>query len=364
MFLKRQDSNPVNRFRWVVCQFDVLQHLRPDSNIITHALNNLPKTLDETYERIFLNVPEYARAFVHNTLKLIYSNREVFKFNISASILLQAAQRTSPELALSSTEYDHSEKILRKLCGCLITVAPNNDQKRFKAYNSSTTLVVSFAHYTVWEFLNSNRIRNSPAALFAVDAESATLDFAEMLILHAVDVKTYSMLVWKSLESARLKCSGILDDDFSLFCIMASIYYLKESGAKILKRDDLTTLVFHLLDPSKPHFIALSRVAKILVSNQCLFEEWTIYNRFWNIQWLADPDLSEVKTLLNLLSTDHSSDLGNKFLQLYNVKDVMDIQLHLHLDRFFNVHSGLGCDGEFQGSIVTFWKKIANHNKF
>lgn len=39
------------RFRWIVCQIDDLQRLKPDINVVTTALANLPRTLDETYER-------------------------------------------------------------------------------------------------------------------------------------------------------------------------------------------------------------------------------------------------------------------------------------------------------------------------
>src|ERR1700722_4868588 len=88
------------RFRWVVCQFDILQDLKPESQVISKILCNLPETLDETYERVFVTIPEHARTLVHNALKLVYSHREVWPNDIPAATVLQASQETSPELGL------------------------------------------------------------------------------------------------------------------------------------------------------------------------------------------------------------------------------------------------------------------------
>src|SRR5271167_983338 len=45
------------RFRWVVCQLDTLRTCLKRSALLK-ALNQLPKTLDETYDRILLRIPE------------------------------------------------------------------------------------------------------------------------------------------------------------------------------------------------------------------------------------------------------------------------------------------------------------------
>src|SRR6266566_1851870 len=47
------------RFRWVYCQLDNLRRCMPSS--IRKALNELPTTLDDTYERILLDIPKQKR---------------------------------------------------------------------------------------------------------------------------------------------------------------------------------------------------------------------------------------------------------------------------------------------------------------
>jgi hypothetical protein len=54
------------RFRWVVCQVDTLRRSFPAS--IRSALNDLPKTLDETYGRTLLGIDEEKREFTQRLL--------------------------------------------------------------------------------------------------------------------------------------------------------------------------------------------------------------------------------------------------------------------------------------------------------
>ena len=50
----------IHRFRWVVCQLDTLRTCLKRSALLK-ALKGLPKTLDETYERILLQISEEYR---------------------------------------------------------------------------------------------------------------------------------------------------------------------------------------------------------------------------------------------------------------------------------------------------------------
>lgn len=45
------------RFRWAACQIDILGRLY-NVCIIRKVLHALPKTLDETYERILMKIPQ------------------------------------------------------------------------------------------------------------------------------------------------------------------------------------------------------------------------------------------------------------------------------------------------------------------
>jgi Ankyrin repeats (3 copies)/Ankyrin repeat len=52
-----------NRFRWVICQLDTLRRCLPSS--IRKALNELPTTLDDTYERVLQGISKERRQHAH-----------------------------------------------------------------------------------------------------------------------------------------------------------------------------------------------------------------------------------------------------------------------------------------------------------
>lgn len=160
----------------MVCQIDALQRLRPESNIVEAALANLPKTLDETYERIFCSIPEEARLFVWQVLRWLstydavnHPNRWPWLVNDPAKgmpcpFLFRAIEQTlqggDSYDAMLVRGYAFGEELLRELSGCLITLT---------ARSASHHVMVAFAHYTVVEFLEPPRVRPGAAAPFALD---------------------------------------------------------------------------------------------------------------------------------------------------------------------------------------------------
>ncbi|TDZ15931.1 Vegetative incompatibility protein HET-E-1 [Colletotrichum orbiculare MAFF 240422] len=59
-------------FRWVVCQVDMLKRVRGNGDAIREELRRLPKTLDETYTRIFDQIPKEDAMFVDVALGWMY----------------------------------------------------------------------------------------------------------------------------------------------------------------------------------------------------------------------------------------------------------------------------------------------------
>ncbi len=248
-----QSSNWQSRFRWAICQIHVLQRLKPESHIVRNALENLPKTLDETYERIFVAIPDEDRMLVHYALKWIYYSNELHGKNISCSILLQAIERSICDSNPQGRYCRFDEELLRELCGCLITVMPESKQC-FNSSNERTThtiRVVSFAHYTVWEFIDSTRILNSPAASFGVIKEKTNIDLTATIILEIL--QTHSENSWRPKNWQKLELHDMdvaMERYFSIYCMLSSILSLGRWGHDLSKQDDLRALAFDLLNPS------------------------------------------------------------------------------------------------------------------
>src|SRR6266705_6446979 len=58
-----------NRFRWVFCQLEALRHCLPPS--VRQMLEELPETLDETYERVLREINKAKREHAHRLLQCL-----------------------------------------------------------------------------------------------------------------------------------------------------------------------------------------------------------------------------------------------------------------------------------------------------
>ncbi|KAF5989815.1 hypothetical protein FBULB1_581 [Fusarium bulbicola] len=59
-------------FRWAVCQLHELQRLKGNRAVVSKALQRLPKDLDETYDRIFLRIPQEDWQFVSHAFQWLW----------------------------------------------------------------------------------------------------------------------------------------------------------------------------------------------------------------------------------------------------------------------------------------------------
>src|ERR1700727_3989815 len=92
-------SIPIPRFRWVVCQLDELRKCAKLSEL-RRALNALPKTLDETYERILVKIDELYREDVQKVLQfLAFSARPVSLEEVveALAVTFEGSPRFDPE---------------------------------------------------------------------------------------------------------------------------------------------------------------------------------------------------------------------------------------------------------------------------
>ncbi|KAF6809191.1 hypothetical protein CSOJ01_07069 [Colletotrichum sojae] len=58
-------------FRWVECQLKDLASCPQSLDLLDRLLHSLPKTLDETYERMPRNIPQISKAYTRQMLKII-----------------------------------------------------------------------------------------------------------------------------------------------------------------------------------------------------------------------------------------------------------------------------------------------------
>ena len=135
-------THTLGRFRWVDCQLKYLARYPPVD--LEHALNELPATLDETYERTLGEIEDTRWKAAHRLLQCVAVASRPLRFD-ELTCILGFNWKLTPTFPRNRHAEDSVEAVLSK---CSILLSPVN----FK-----NSRVVQFAHFTVKEFLTSTR---------------------------------------------------------------------------------------------------------------------------------------------------------------------------------------------------------------
>src|SRR6267154_2622360 len=138
----------LDRFRWVYCQLDTLRRCMPSS--IRKALNELPITLDDTYERILQGIPkekfQHARRLFQCVVAAIRPLRveelaEIFAIEFGPNEVTNLVEGWRPE---------NAEEAVLSACSSLIAIIYDRGSK-----------IVQFSHFSVKEYMTSDRLQTS-----------------------------------------------------------------------------------------------------------------------------------------------------------------------------------------------------------
>ena len=134
------------RFRWVFCQLAVLQHCLAPS--IRQTLDQLPQTLDETYARVLSQIPQGSQDHAHRMLQCLMVAIRPLRVEELAELLAFEfkAEGAVPKYRKDWRPNDQVDAVL-STCSSLISIVDDNDFQ-----------VVQFSHFSVKEFLMSNRL--------------------------------------------------------------------------------------------------------------------------------------------------------------------------------------------------------------
>jgi len=137
-------------FRWVFCQLEVLRYCFPSS--LLRSLNELPESLDETYERVLKEIKKPNRDHAHRLLQCLVVAIRPLRVDELAEVL--AVDFDDPEGIAKlnpSWRWEDEEQALLSSCSSLITLIDSDDIR------SDGSRVVQFSHFSVKEFLTSPR---------------------------------------------------------------------------------------------------------------------------------------------------------------------------------------------------------------
>src|SRR6266403_5372296 len=160
--MPRLGTDIVMRFRWAFCQLDRLRRCR--SGCIRKALDELPSTLDETYERTLLDIDEDNRAYAYRLFQCItVASRPLRVEELAEFLAFDLDDEKNPRFNADWRPDDPEDEVL-SICSSLVAVVEVDDTK-----------VVQFSHFSVKEFLTSSRIAQGPISRFHISLEPAHL---------------------------------------------------------------------------------------------------------------------------------------------------------------------------------------------
>ena len=137
-----------DRFRWVYCQLDTLRRYMPSS--LRKALNQLPPTLDDTYERALEGIPNEKRQHAHRLFQcLVAAIRPLSVEELAEIFAIDFDPKAEPNL-LEGWRPDNPEEAVLSTCSTLISIIEDDGSK-----------IVQFSHFSVKEYLTSDRLQAS-----------------------------------------------------------------------------------------------------------------------------------------------------------------------------------------------------------
>lgn len=162
LVINRLTEGANGMFRWVFCQLDSLRRCLPGR--IRRALEELPSTLDATYERTLMDINEQNWVYAHRLLQCItVASRPLRVEELAEFLAFDLDEGDNPRFEAGWRPEDPEDAVL-STCSSLIAVV-----------NVDGTAVVQFSHFSVKEFLTSNRIARGQVSRYYIPLEPAHL---------------------------------------------------------------------------------------------------------------------------------------------------------------------------------------------
>ncbi|KAN0136379.1 hypothetical protein V8E53_005747 [Lactarius tabidus] len=220
-------------FRWVFCQLEMLQNCLPQN--VRRVLQELPSSLDETYERMLRDILKTNPDQAYRLLQCLTVATRPLGVDELAEILaldFDGAENGVPALN-KDWRWDDGRQGVLATCSSLIVVVEGY-------VASSTTRVVQFAHFSVKEFLTSDRLANvkEDISRFHIRLEPA----------HMVTAQACLAILLQSVHDDAAKSTSALSNYASQQWVnhahFRNVSLRVEGGMR------------RLFDPAKPYFTA------------------------------------------------------------------------------------------------------------
>ena len=221
------------------CQLETLRHCLPPS--VRGVLDKLPETLDETYERVLKEINKTNREHAHRLLHCLTVAMRPLRVEELAEVLAvdfdAVCQGGIPKLNPDWRWADQHQAVL-STCSSLIAIINDGDSQ-----------VVQFSHFSVKEFLTSDRLARS----------------SEDLSRYHILLEPAHTLIAQACLGVLLRLDGDVDRDNAKDIPLAEYaaqYWVDHAQFEKVSSRIQETMEF-LFDAEKPHWEAWIRVYNI-----------------------------------------------------------------------------------------------------
>ncbi|KAJ5757468.1 uncharacterized protein N7511_006162 [Penicillium nucicola] len=188
---KRLTQDAQGVFRYVECQLNSFRRAK-NRNQLDESLRTLPRDLDETYERMLCGIDE---AYVEDVRRVLTVLSLAIR-PLTVDELIDAHEvelGESPSLDREGRSYEENDLV--EICLGLIEIVTTDDPiereiiitDKTDEETVSTTRIVRIAHFSVQEYLQSDRIRQQKAATFAIKRKSANAELTQICLAYLLD---------------------------------------------------------------------------------------------------------------------------------------------------------------------------------
>ncbi|KAL8788065.1 MAG: hypothetical protein Q9195_007479 [Heterodermia aff. obscurata] len=243
---------PGVRFRWVVCQFDVLVKCVKLPQLQA-TLRSLPRTLEDTYSRILLGIDqEYVRDAISVLRWLAFSARPLQLEEVVEVLAIDWEVNEKPTFDLDFRLPDPLD--LLTICSSLVTIKEGLLDNRDVSAPQKRTFV-RLAHSSVRDYLISDRISISPAADYALNTAVSHSFITQCCLIYLLQftgpLEPRSALTFPLVQYAaqfwthHFQASGVTDKED-----------LENMAFKLLTSDQVPFVDWcHFYDPDRPWLV-------------------------------------------------------------------------------------------------------------
>lgn len=179
MLIRGNSAKTTCRFRYVECQFNAFGRVR-NRNQLDECLRTLPRDLDETYGRILCSIDAEYIEDVRRVLTLLcFSARPL---TVNELVDAHAVDiNEPPQLDRDGRSYDKDDLI--DIClGLVEVVVAEQDSD-----DEEPTFIASIAHFSVQEYLQSERILQQGSRSFAMASALANKEIAQICLVYLLE---------------------------------------------------------------------------------------------------------------------------------------------------------------------------------